>query len=74
VLYPFVVLPPQYASAASFSPLTYGSDLVRFILGFDPSILLNPLVALVVLAGLAVSTLGLGLFLVQRLVEGVKSA
>lgn len=74
VLYPFVVLPPQYASAASFSPLTYGSDLVRFILGFDPSFLLNPLVAVVVLAGLAVSTLGLGLFLVQRLVEGVKSA
>jgi hypothetical protein len=74
VLYPFVVLPPQYASAASFSPLTYGSDLVRFILGFDPSFLLNPFVAVVVLAGLAVSTLGLGLFLVQRLVEGVKSA
>lgn len=74
VLYPFVVLPPQYASAAAFSPLTYGSDLVRFILGFDPSLLLNPYHALAVLTALAVCTLGLGLVLVQRLVEGVKSA
>ncbi|UCG36659.1 MAG: hypothetical protein JSV64_08715 [Candidatus Bathyarchaeota archaeon] len=74
VLYPFIVLPPQYASAAAFSPLTYGSDLVRFILGFDPGILLNPYYAVVVLTALAVSTLGLGAVLVQRLVEGVKSA
>ena len=74
VLYPFIVLPPQYASAAAFSPLTYGSDLVRFILGFDPSLLLNPYIAVAVLSALAVSTLGLGLVLVQRLVEGVKSA
>jgi len=74
VLYPFIVLPPQYASAAAFSPLTYGSDLIRFILGFDPSILLNPYYAITILTALAVSTLGLGMVLVQRLVEGVKSA
>jgi len=74
VLYPFMFLPPQYASAAAFSPLTYGSDLVRFILGFDPGILLDPYYAVSVLTALSVSTLGLGLFLVQRLVEGVKSA
>lgn len=74
VLYPFIVLPPQYASAAAFSPLTYGSDLVRFILGFEPSYLLNPYIAVAVLVGLAVCTLGLGVVLVQRLVEGVKSA
>jgi ABC-type polysaccharide/polyol phosphate export permease len=74
VLYPYIVLPPQYASAAAISPLTYGSDLVRFVLGFDPSLLLNPYYAVAVLTGLAVSTLGLGLILVQRLVEGVKSA
>jgi hypothetical protein len=67
-------LPAQYASAAAFSPLTYGSDLVRFILGFDPGLLLSPYYAVAVLAALAVSTLGLGLVLVQRLVEGVKSA
>ncbi|MCW4052937.1 MAG: hypothetical protein NWE78_07005 [Candidatus Bathyarchaeota archaeon] len=74
VLYPFIFLPVQYASAAAFSPLTYGSDLVRFILGFEPGILLNPYYAVSVLAALSVTTLGLGLFLIQRLVEGVKSA
>lgn len=73
VLYPFIFLPVQYASAAIFSPLTYGSDLVRLILGFDPSILLNPVYAVSVLAALVVSTLSIGLVLVQRLVEGVKS-
>lgn len=74
VLYPFVFLPPQYASAAVFSPLTFGSDLVRFVLGFEPSLLLNPYYAAAVLAALSVSTLGLGLILIQKLVEGVKSA
>jgi len=74
VLYQFIFLPRQYASAALFSPLTYGSDLVRLILGFEPSILLNPIYTVSVLVALSVSTLGLGLVLVQRLVEGVKSA
>ena len=73
VLYPFIFLPAQYATAASFSPLTYGSDLVRLILGFDPNILMNPVYAIGVIAALSVSTLILGMFLVQRLVEGVKS-
>jgi hypothetical protein len=74
VLYPFIFLPPSYASVAIFSPLTYGADLVRLFLGFDPSILLSPTVAVAVIAALMVSTLGLGMFLLQRLVEGVKSA
>jgi hypothetical protein len=74
VLYPFIVLPSQYASAALFSPLTYGSDLVRLVLGFNPSILMNPYYAVAVLAALSASTLGLGLVLIQKLVEGVKSA
>jgi hypothetical protein len=73
VLYPFIFLPAQYATAATLSPLTYGSDLVRLILGFSPSLLMNPIYAVSVLAALSVSTLSLGLFLVQRLVEGVKS-
>lgn len=74
VLYPFIFLPPGYASVAAFSPLTYGADLVRLVLGFNPSVLLNPVYAVAVLAALAVSTLGLGMFLLQRLVEGVKSS
>jgi len=74
VLYPLIFLPPGYASVAMFSPLTYGADLVRLLLGFDPSMLLNPTYAAAVIVALAVSTLGLGMFLLQRLVEGVKSA
>jgi ABC-type polysaccharide/polyol phosphate export permease len=74
VLYPLIFLPPQYATAALLSPLTYGADLVRLFLGFDPSLLLNPVYAAAVLTALAVCTLGLGSFLLQRLVEGVKSA
>ncbi len=73
VLYPFIFLPAGYASVATLSPLTYGADLVRLLLGFDPAILLNPVYAVAVLTALAVSTLGLGMFLLQRLVEGVKS-
>jgi hypothetical protein len=74
VLYPLMFLQKQgFDSVARLSPLTYGSDLVRLILGFDPSMLLDPILAIAVLVALAVSTLGLGMFLLQRLVEGVKS-
>jgi ABC-type polysaccharide/polyol phosphate export permease len=74
VFYPLMFLPASYATAATFSPLTYGSDLVRLILGFDPSVLVNPSIAIAVLTALTVSTLGISAFLLQRLVEGVKSA
>jgi len=74
VLYPLIFLPSSYARGAMFSPLTYGADLIRLILGFDPSMLLDPRWAAVVLTALAVSTLGLGMLLLQRLVEGVKAA
>jgi ABC-type polysaccharide/polyol phosphate export permease len=74
VLYPLIFLPVGYRSVAQLSPLTYGSDLVRLIIGFDPSLMIyNPAIAVAVLAALAVGTLGLGVFLLQRLVEGVKS-
>jgi ABC-type polysaccharide/polyol phosphate export permease len=74
VLYPLIFLPSYYASAAFLSPLTYGSDLVRLFLGFDPTLLLQPSYAVAALTALAISTLGLGTLLMQRLVEGVKSA
>jgi hypothetical protein len=76
VLYPIAIMSkaqPAYASVATLSPLTYGSDLVRLFLGFNPNLLLNPTIAAAVLTALAVSTLGLGTLLLQRLVEGVKS-
>jgi ABC-type polysaccharide/polyol phosphate export permease len=74
VFYPLIFLPPAYTNAAIISPLTYGSDLVRLFLGFDPNMLMDPRIAVAVLTALAVSTLGLGATLLQRLVEGVKSA
>jgi hypothetical protein len=76
VLYPLAVMAkaqPAYASVATFSPLTYGADLTRLFLGFNPSLLLNPTIAVAVLMALAVATLGLGTILLQRIVEGVKS-
>jgi len=76
VLYPLFYLAqaqPGYATVARFSPLTYGADLVHLFLGFNPNLFLNASIAIAVLTGLAVSTLGLGIFLLGRLVEGVKS-
>jgi ABC-type polysaccharide/polyol phosphate export permease len=73
VFYPLIFLPASYANVAVISPLTYGSDLVRLFLGFDPSLLVNPTTAVAVLTALAVGTLGLSSVLLQRLVEGVKS-
>ncbi len=76
IMYPLAIITqtsPGYASAATLNPLSYGSDLVRLFLGFSPSILLNPTTSVAVLMALAVSTLGLGTFLLQRLVEGVKA-
>jgi hypothetical protein len=77
IMYPLAFLTqtsPSYASAATLNPLSYGSDLVRLFLGFNPSLLLNPTVAVTVLMAVAVGTLGLSTLLLQRLVEGVKSA
>ncbi len=77
IMYPLAFLAktsPGYASAATLNPLSYGADLVRLFLGFNPSALLNPTLAVAVLMAVAVGTLGLSTFLLQRLVEGVKSA
>jgi hypothetical protein len=77
IMYPLAFLAktsPGYASAATLNPLAYGADLVRLLLGFNPSSLLDPAVAVAVLMAVAVGTLGLSTFLLQRLVEGVKSA
>lgn len=77
VFYPLTYLTitsPSYASVATLNPLAYGADLVRLLLGFNPASLLNPTISVAVLAAVAVSTLGLSTFLLQRLVEGVKSA
>ncbi len=73
VLYPFLFLPSLYAVIALFSPLTYGSDLVRLFLGVTVGTSLNPLGEVVSLSILMLGTTILGIRLLDRLVEGVKS-
>lgn len=77
IMYPLAFMAqtsPSYASVATLNPLAYGADLVRMFLGFNPNMLLNPGLAAAVLMAVAVGTLGLSTLLLQRLVEGVKSA
>ncbi len=73
VFYPLIILPPLYAGLALLSPLTYGSDLVRLFLGITVGSTLNLALEVRILAALAVGTVGLGIYLLDQLVEGVKS-
>jgi len=77
ILYPLAYLTQTssgYASLATLNPLAYGADIVRLFLGFNPAMLLNPTVSVTVVVAVAVGTLGLSTVILQRLVEGVKSA
>ncbi len=73
VLYPLIILPPLYAGLTLLSPLTYGSDLIRLFLGVTVDSSLNPLAEVWVLTLLTIGTLGFGIYLLDRLVEGVKN-
>jgi len=74
VFYPLVFIPSFYSPVAIFSPLTYGSDLTRWVLGFDPQLLLNPVLAAVVVTAIALGTLSLSAGIVYKIIEGVKAA
>ncbi len=74
VFYPLVFIPSFYSPVAIFSPLTYGSDLTRWVLGFDPQLLLNPVLAAVVVTAIALGTLSLSAGIVDKIIEGVKAA
>lgn len=74
VLYPLSFMPNAYASVARFNPLTYGADLLRNVMTIDVSQLLNPQSAAFVVAAVGVCTLTLGMVLVPRTLEGVKSS
>src|SRR6266568_3738677 len=63
-----------YPPVSVFSPLTYGADLTRWVLGFDPKFLLNPILAAAVVTGVAVGTLSLSARIVDKVIEGVKAA
>jgi ABC-type polysaccharide/polyol phosphate export permease len=74
ILYPLAFLPQAYGDVARFNPLTYGSDLLRNMFSFNISSLLNPGLSAVVLAAVGVCTMTLGMALVPRALEGVKSS
>jgi len=73
ILYPLSFMPTAYGSVARLNPLTYGSDLLRNVLTFDVSQLLNPEISVFVVAAVGLCTLTLGMLLVPRTLEGVKS-
>src|SRR5205807_8534462 len=74
VFYPLIVIPSFYSPVAVFSPLTDGADLTRWVLGFDPHLLLNPILAAVVVTAIALGTLSLSAGIVDKIIEGVKAA
>jgi ABC-type polysaccharide/polyol phosphate export permease len=74
ILYPLSFMPSAYGWVSQANPLTYGADLLRTALNFDASSLANPAMSAVVVLGVAVSTLTLGMTLVPRVLEGVKSS
>lgn len=73
VFYPLIFIPNFYSPVSVFNPLTYGADLTRWILGFDPGILVNPVLAVAVVTAVAIGTLVLSAGIVGKLVEGIKS-
>jgi len=73
VLYPLIILPPLYAGLALLSPLTYGSDLIRLFFGVTVGTSLDPVNEVWILALMTIGTLALGIYLLDRLVEGVKN-
>jgi len=74
ILYPLSFMPNAYASVARFNPLTYGADLLRNVMNIDVSQLLNPESSAFIVAAVGVSMLTLGMAIVPRTLEGVKSS
>ena len=72
--YPLIFMPHFYSPISVFSPLTYGADLTRWILGIDTGLLVNPILAAGVITGVAVGTLSLSARIVDKVIEGVKAA
>ena len=72
--YPLIFMPHFYSPISVFSPLTYGADLTRWILGIDTGQLVDPLLAAAVITGVAIGTLSLSARIVDKVIEGVKAA
>ena len=74
ISYPLSSMTNGIASVSQANPLTYGSDLFRWAIGLDTSLLVNPYLAGSVLVALCVGTLFVGMFFISRVVEGVRSS
>ncbi|MBI3860123.1 MAG: ABC transporter permease [Thaumarchaeota archaeon] len=74
ILYPLSYIPNAYANISRGNPLTYGADLLRSAVNIDVSGLLNPGLSAIVVLAVGVSTLTIGMALVPRVLEGVKSS
>jgi ABC-type multidrug transport system permease subunit len=75
VFYPLAYMPSYYSPVAVFSPLTWGADLTRWLIGFGPQYVdLNPALAIAVVMAVAVGTLWLSTRIVDNIIEGVKAA
>ncbi len=72
VFYPLILMPNFYSPVSLLSPLTYGADLTRWFLGFDPQLLLNPVLAATIIIAVVVGTLSLSAGIVDKVIEGVK--
>jgi hypothetical protein len=74
VFYPLVFVDSQYRGAPYATPLTYGADLTRWVLGFDPNLLLNPFLAVAVVTAVAIGTMSMSALVMDKIIEGVKLA
>jgi len=74
ILYPLNFMPAAYAGPSRLNPLTYGADLLRSALSIDVSALANPVLSAFVVLAVGACTLTLGMALVPRALEGVKSS
>ena len=72
--YPLSYMPQAYGAVARANPLTYGTDLLRGVLGFPSSLLLDPYLSAAVVIALAIGALFAGAFTISHAVEGVKSS
>jgi ABC-type polysaccharide/polyol phosphate export permease len=74
ILYPLNFMPAAYSGPTQLNPLTYGADLLRNALSIDVSALANPALSAFVVVAVGACTLTIGMALVPRALEGVKSS
>lgn len=72
--YPITAMKGLIRDVSLTNPLTYIADVLRFFLGIDTSILVNPYYSASAILALAVGTIFFGISVMAKHVEGVKSS